>query len=112
MEKSKARNRHTHTVHAITAIVSAPKGSAAHSPSQSLSIILGGGSRVLAVWECRIATSVVGDEMAGVVWARRLATNQLCVEGCPPPPCLALHDDDDEALLESVSVCIIWAGRE
>jgi hypothetical protein len=49
MEKSKARNRHTHTVHAITAIVSAPKGSAAHSPSQSLSIILGGGSRELAV---------------------------------------------------------------
>ena len=53
MEKSRARSRHTHTVHIMTAIVSAPKGSAAHSPSQSLSIIW--------VWEAgRVLVSCLG----------------------------------------------------
>ena len=69
MEKSRARNRHTHTVQAITAIVSAPKGSAAQSPSQSLSNIVCGGVRIVVLEECR--TSSVGDDWGVVVsWAR------------------------------------------
>lgn len=67
MEKSRARNRHTHPVQAITAIVSAPKGSAAQSPSQSSSNIVCGGVRIVVLWECRLAALAMMGGSCGIV---------------------------------------------